>query len=60
MGRAGDPPGQARAATIETYDDHRLAMSFAITGLKAPGITIADPGCVAKTFPAYFEAINRL
>jgi 3-phosphoshikimate 1-carboxyvinyltransferase len=35
-------------------------MSFAITGLKAPGIIIADPGCVAKTFPAYFEAINRL
>ena len=35
-------------------------MSFAITGLKAPGITIADPGCVAKTFPAYFDALERL
>jgi 3-phosphoshikimate 1-carboxyvinyltransferase len=53
-------PGTPQPATIETYDDHRLAMSFAITGLKAPGITIADPGCVAKTFPAYFEAIERL
>jgi 3-phosphoshikimate 1-carboxyvinyltransferase len=53
-------PGTPQPATIETYDDHRLAMSFAITGLKAPGITIADPGCVAKTFPAYFEAISRL
>jgi 3-phosphoshikimate 1-carboxyvinyltransferase len=53
-------PGIPEPATIETYDDHRLAMSFAITGLKAPGITIADPGCVGKTFPAYFDAINRL
>ena len=53
-------PQKPEAATIETYDDHRLAMSFAITGLKAPGITIADPGCVGKTFPDYFAVLERL
>jgi 3-phosphoshikimate 1-carboxyvinyltransferase len=53
-------PGTPRPATIETYQDHRLAMSFAITGLKAPGIAIADPGCVAKTFPDYFEVLRRV
>lgn len=53
-------PGQPHAATIETYHDHRMAMSFAITGLVAPGVTIADPGCVAKTFPTYWEALDEL
>jgi 3-phosphoshikimate 1-carboxyvinyltransferase len=53
-------PGAPRPATIETYDDHRIAMSFAVTGLRAPGIAIADPGCVAKTFPGYFDALTRL
>ncbi len=47
-------------AIIETYDDHRMAMSFAITGLRAPGIQIKDPGCVAKTFPDFFERLERL
>ncbi len=51
-------PGSPRAAEIHTYDDHRIAMSFAITGLKATGITILDPGCVAKTFPDYFEVLT--
>ena len=40
---------------MQTYDDHRLAMSFAVLGLRAPGVRIADPGCVAKTFPDFFE-----
>jgi 3-phosphoshikimate 1-carboxyvinyltransferase len=53
-------PSTPRPATIETYKDHRMAMSFAITGLKAPGITIADPGCVAKTFPDYFDVLQRI
>ncbi len=48
-------PAPVRAATIQTYDDHRMAMSFALLGLRAPGISIADPGCVAKTFPDYFR-----
>jgi len=52
-------PGDPQPATIETYGDHRMAMSFAITGLRAPGITIADPACVAKTFPEYFTVLAR-
>ena len=47
-------------ATIDTYDDHRMAMSFAILGLRHEGIVINDPGCVNKTFPDFFEYLNRL
>jgi 3-phosphoshikimate 1-carboxyvinyltransferase len=47
-------------ADIETYDDHRMAMSFAITGLAAPGVRILDPGCTAKTFPDYFERLAEI
>lgn len=53
-------PGQPRPAVIETYDDHRMAMAFALLGLKLPGIQIADPGCVAKTFPDYWTALEAL
>jgi 3-phosphoshikimate 1-carboxyvinyltransferase len=53
-------PRPVQPARIETYDDHRMAMSFAIAGLRAPGITILDPGCVAKTFPDYFDRLARL
>jgi 3-phosphoshikimate 1-carboxyvinyltransferase len=53
-------PGSPQPARIETYGDHRMAMSFALVGLRAPGIEIADPGCVAKTFPGYWEALDRL
>ena len=53
-------PGRPRPAVIETYDDHRMAMSFTLLGLRAPGIEIADPGCVAKTFPGFFAAVERL
>lgn len=53
-------PGPLHPATIETYDDHRMAMSFAITGLKSPGIQIADPGCTAKTYPRFFEDLAQL
>ncbi|MGE0541571.1 MAG: 3-phosphoshikimate 1-carboxyvinyltransferase [Dehalococcoidia bacterium] len=52
-------PGEPQPATIETYGDHRMAMSFAITGLRAPGITIAGPECVAKTFPEFFTVLKR-
>ncbi|MFN0074043.1 MAG: 3-phosphoshikimate 1-carboxyvinyltransferase [Chloroflexota bacterium] len=51
-------PGLPQPAEIQTYDDHRIAMSFAITGLRAPGIVIAEPGCVAKTFPEFFEVLT--
>ena len=53
-------PAPIRPATIETYDDHRMAMSFALVGLRAPGLVILDPGCVAKTFPDFFDTLGRL
>jgi 3-phosphoshikimate 1-carboxyvinyltransferase len=53
-------PGPPRPGRVRTYDDHRMAMSFALLGLVAPGIEIADPGCVAKTFPTYFEVLAEL
>jgi 3-phosphoshikimate 1-carboxyvinyltransferase len=45
---------------VQTYDDHRIAMSFAVTGLRAPGIRIVDPSCVAKTFPTFFDVLRTL
>jgi 3-phosphoshikimate 1-carboxyvinyltransferase len=54
------PSGPPTAARIETYDDHRMAMAFALIGLVVPGIDIVDPGCVAKTFPGYFAALDQL
>ncbi|BCJ38418.1 3-phosphoshikimate 1-carboxyvinyltransferase [Actinocatenispora thailandica] len=53
-------PGTPRPTTFATYDDHRMAMSLALLGLGTPGIGIADPGCVAKTFPTYFEVLDSL
>ena len=53
-------PGTPGSATVATYDDHRMAMSFALLGLRWPGIRIADPGCVAKTFPGYWRALDGL
>lgn len=53
-------PAPVRPATIETYDDHRMAMSFAVTGLAAPGITISNPACTAKTYPRFFEDLAAL
>ena len=51
-------PGQLVPATIDTYNDHRMAMSFAIAGLNLPGVTIRDPGCVAKTYPRFFNDLD--
>ncbi|MHB8382510.1 MAG: 3-phosphoshikimate 1-carboxyvinyltransferase [Candidatus Binataceae bacterium] len=53
-------PAALRPASIETYDDHRIAMSFAIAGLKLPGMRIKNPACVAKTFPDFFERLESL
>ena len=47
-------------ARIATYDDHRIAMSFAVAGLHAPGVVIEDPDCVSKTFPDFFERLEAL
>ncbi len=52
-------PGTPRPARIATYDDHRMAMSFALLGLRAPGIEIEDPACVAKTYPGFFADLDR-
>jgi 3-phosphoshikimate 1-carboxyvinyltransferase len=54
------PTSQLRGATIATYDDHRMAMSFAIAGLRIPGVVILDPGCVAKTYPGFWDDLERL
>lgn len=53
-------PGPVQPAEISTYDDHRMAMSFALLGLKADGIRIADPGCTAKTYPRFFADLEAL
>ena len=53
-------PGTPRPAVIETYNDHRMAMSFALVGLQAAGIRIANPGCTAKTYPRFFEDLETL
>jgi 3-phosphoshikimate 1-carboxyvinyltransferase len=53
-------PAKIRPATIETYDDHRMAMSFAVTGLAARGIVISNPACTAKTYPHFFEDLSVL
>jgi 3-phosphoshikimate 1-carboxyvinyltransferase len=53
-------PGEPQPAAIQTYGDHRMAMSFAVTGLKAPGVAIAGPECVAKTFPEFFAVLDRV
>ena len=54
------PVEKTRPAVIQTYDDHRMAMSFALIGLRVPGITIENPSCVSKTFPNFFEVLNTL
>jgi 3-phosphoshikimate 1-carboxyvinyltransferase len=51
-------PGALHAAEISTYDDHRMAMAFALAGLRIPGVVILDPGCVSKTWPEYFASLS--
>ena len=52
--------GESLPAEIDTFADHRIAMSFALAGLKIRDITILDPGCVAKTYPGYWDALASL
>jgi len=59
-GLAITPPEKVRPAEIATYRDHRIAMGMAVVGLAAPGIRIADPGCVTKTYPGFFDDLDRL
>lgn len=47
-------------ATVQTYNDHRMAMAFSLIGLRVPGVIIENPACVSKTFPNYFEVLETL
>ena len=54
-------PGELQpGAVINTYDDHRMAMSFALAALAVPGVLINDPQCVSKTFPDFFDRFDAL
>ena len=52
--------GNPHSAAVETHNDHRIAMSFAVAGLKTPGIVIMDEACVQKSFPTFWEIFDRL
>ena len=54
------PPGEVRAAAVDTYDDHRMAMSFALAGTRVGGVVIRHKECVNKTYPKYFEDLERV
>ena len=54
------PPAVVKPASIATYDDHRMAMSFAIAGTKVAGVVIQDPACVNKTYPNYFDDLKKV
>lgn len=54
------PPSQVTPAAIDTYDDHRMAMSFALAGLRTPGLVINDTQCTAKTFPDFFTRFHEM
>jgi 3-phosphoshikimate 1-carboxyvinyltransferase len=53
-------PAPLRPTVVQTYDDHRMAMSFAVLSLVEPGITVDDPSVVAKTFPGFWDVLGRL
>ena len=54
------PPDRVQPAAIDTYDDHRMAMSFAVAGTKAHGVVIKDAECVNKTYPGFFKDLEQL
>ena len=54
------PPTEVQSATFETYDDHRMAMSLSLVGLNVDGVVILDPSCTSKTYPNFFEDLERL
>ena len=55
-----DPPVEVTGAAIDTYDDHRMAMAFAVAGTRVPGVTIRGAECVSKTYPRFFEDLAAL
>jgi 3-phosphoshikimate 1-carboxyvinyltransferase len=54
------PPASPKGARLDPHGDHRMAMAFALMGLRAEGTTLLNPGCVAKSFPAFFETLETL
>ncbi|XP_010506470.1 PREDICTED: 3-phosphoshikimate 1-carboxyvinyltransferase, chloroplastic isoform X2 [Camelina sativa] len=54
------PPKKVKPAEIDTYDDHRMAMAFSLAACADVPVTIRDPGCTRKTFPDYFEVLERI
>lgn len=54
------PPEQLRPASIDTYDDHRMAMAFSLAACGNVPVTINDPGCTRKTFPTYFTVLDSV
>ena len=54
------PCDEIHPATVQTYNDHRMAMAFSLIGLRVPGVTIENPSCVSKTFPNFFEVLETL
>lgn len=53
-------PRQLTGCAVDTYDDHRMAMSLALVGLRVPGVVIRNPGCVAKTYPGFWHDFGQL
>jgi 3-phosphoshikimate 1-carboxyvinyltransferase len=53
-------PGPLRGAAVDTYNDHRMAMSLALVGLRVPGVVVRNPGCVAKTYPGFWQDLEKL
>ncbi|HMD14396.1 MAG TPA: 3-phosphoshikimate 1-carboxyvinyltransferase, partial [Bacteroidota bacterium] len=53
-------PKQLHATEIETYNDHRIAMAFAIAGLRIQGVTIKNPACVKKSFPDFWKEFQKI
>ena len=55
-----DPPEEPKRAEVDTYDDHRMAMSFALAGTKVHGVVIKDAECVNKTYPQFFDDLAKV
>jgi 3-phosphoshikimate 1-carboxyvinyltransferase len=53
-------PRPLKGCAVDTYNDHRMAMSLALVGLRVPGVVIRNPGCVAKTYPGFWQDLERL
>jgi 3-phosphoshikimate 1-carboxyvinyltransferase len=53
-------PGPLHGGTVATYGDHRIAMTAALIGLRVPGVAVENPGCVRKSFPQFWEELDRL